>query len=85
MTFFDYNSFFLLTNKIIRLHINAKRTLCKDADFAAIYNFSVNSYQTSAKVKSIPYHFSFFVLTLNITRPDVLQLANKIQNYDLEA
>ena len=54
MTFIDYNSFCFWVNKNIRLYNHAKRTLCKNADFAAIYSFSVNSYQTSAKVTSIP-------------------------------
>ena len=63
-------------DKNIRLHHHAKPTLNRNANFEAIYNFPANSYQTSAQVKSIPWHSSSIVLKFqrNWTKPALIRI-----------
>ena len=48
----------------------------QNPDFEGIYLFSVNSYHTSAKKKSVPYQSSFIVLKFqrNRTKPELIRI-----------
>ena len=49
------------------------------SEFEAKYHFCVNSYHTSAKVKSIPWHFSFIVINLSKIEQNQNYLSQRFQ------